>query len=97
MGRIAARVDACQAEIVAALRKAGASVQSLAEVGRGCPDLLVARVDPETGKAGMFLLELKTGKAQPNELQQRWHISWNAPVSVVYTADDALRAIGILQ
>src|SRR5580700_7594734 len=37
------RIDANHVEIVKALRQAGASVQSLAGVGKGCPDLLVAR------------------------------------------------------
>ena len=35
------RVDANQAEIVAALRAAHCSVQSLASLGDGAPDLLV--------------------------------------------------------
>jgi Holliday junction resolvase len=39
--RRAARTDANQDGIVAALRGAGASVQSLAATGKGCPDLLV--------------------------------------------------------
>ncbi|HJP47915.1 hypothetical protein [Acinetobacter venetianus] len=39
--RRAAKIDANQTEIVKALRKFGASVQSLASTGKGCPDLLV--------------------------------------------------------
>lgn len=39
--RRAARTDANQTAIVEALRKCGASVQSLAAVGKGVPDLLV--------------------------------------------------------
>ncbi len=35
------RVDDNQREIVKALRAVGACVQSLAEIGQGCPDLLV--------------------------------------------------------
>lgn len=88
--RRAAKVDANQDQIVSALRAAGASVQSLAPIGRGCPDLLVA-------KAGeMYLLEVKHGTGVPNELQMRWHAAWEAPVFVVYSPDDALRAIGAL-
>ena len=41
--RFAARVDGNQTAIVAALRKAGCNVLSLAAIGRGCPDLLVHR------------------------------------------------------
>jgi Holliday junction resolvase len=89
--RRAAKVDMTQDQIVSALRAAGATVQSLAQVGKGCPDLLVAR------RGEMYLIECKTGKAKPNELQQKWHIEWNAPVFVVYGAEDALKAIGAVK
>ena len=47
------RTDGNQAEVVAALQAYGASVQSLAGVGKGCPDLLV-------GFRGVtYLLEVK--------------------------------------
>ena len=88
--RRAAKVDANQDAIVSALRAAGASVQSLAAVGKGCPDILCSV------RGAMYLLEIKTGKAKPNELQQKWHINWNAPVSVVYGPEDALRVIGAI-
>jgi hypothetical protein len=39
--RRAAKIDANQPQIVEALRKAGATVHSLAAVGNGIPDLLV--------------------------------------------------------
>lgn len=39
--RRAPKIDRNQPEIVEALRKAGAFVQSLAGVADGCPDLLV--------------------------------------------------------
>jgi hypothetical protein len=39
--KYAAKVDANQAAVVAALRKIGASVQPLHGVGAGVPDLLV--------------------------------------------------------
>lgn len=88
--RRAAKVDANQEQVVSALRAAGATVQSLAAVGKGCPDVLAAF------RGAMYLLEIKDGKGKPNELQKRWHISWNAPVHVVYGPDDALRAIGAI-
>ena len=46
--RRAARTDANQAEIVAALRGVGASVQPLHAVGQGCPDLLVGKDNVQT-------------------------------------------------
>lgn len=87
----AARVDANQTQIVSALRSAGASVQSLARIGSGCPDILAA-------KGGqMWLMEIKSGKGKTNEVQDKWHISWNAPVHVVYGPDEALRVIGAIK
>ena len=90
MSRRAAKVDANQDAIVCALRAAGASVQSLAAIGKGCPDLLVAR-------AGlMWLMEVKRGAAKPNPAQYDWHANWMADVHVVRTPDDALRVIGAI-
>jgi hypothetical protein len=85
-----ARVDANQTQIVSALRAAGASVQSLARIGKGCPDILAARAGQ------MWLFEIKHGKGKTNELQDKWHIGWNAPVHVVYGPDDALRVLGVI-
>lgn len=86
--RRAAKVDANQEQVVSALRAAGASVQSLAPIGKGCPDLLVAF------RGLMHLMEIKHGKGKVNELQTKWHADWKADVHVVYGAEDALRAIG---
>ena len=54
--RRAARVDFNQTEIVEALRKVGVSVQSLASIGKGCPDLLASKGD------AMWLIEVKGPK-----------------------------------
>jgi hypothetical protein len=83
-----ARVDANQREIVAALRKCGASVQSLSEVGRGCPDLLV-------GWRGFnLLLEVKDGNKPPSarrltDDQRVWHMAWRGQVVVIKSVDEA--------
>ena len=53
--RRAAKVDANQEQIVQALRACGATVQSLAGVGKGVPDLLVGI------RARPCLWRLKTG------------------------------------
>lgn len=95
MTRRAAKVDANQAEIVAALEAAGASVLSLAALGNGAPDLLAGWAGAE-----MVLLEVKhparaKGRREPNALQTKWHGAWKGrPVAVVLTPEDALRAIG---
>lgn len=86
----AAKVDANQEEIVKALRQVGAAVQSLAQVGKGCPDLLVSFRDQ------MYLLEVKAGKGKLREAQAKWHSEWRAAVFVARSPDDALRAIGAI-
>lgn len=87
--RRAARVDANQPEIVAALRKAGASVQPLHTVGQGCPDLLVAF------RQHNFLLEVKDGSKPPSartltDDEKEWIGAWKAPVYIVNSAQEAL-------
>ena len=64
--RRAAKVDNTQAEIVAWLRLSGASVQSLAAIGKGCPDLLIGY------KGAWYVAECKTGEKAdftPDQLQ----------------------------
>lgn len=90
--RIAAKIDANQPEIVQALRKAGATVQTLAAVGKGVPDLLVARC----GK--LWLIEVKDGSKPPSARkltpdQVEWHKNWNSPVYVVNNVDEALSVL----
>ena len=92
--RRAAKVDRNQAEITAALRTVGASVQSLAAVGNGVPDLLVGF------RRATYLLEVKDGKKPPSarELtpdQVTWHMGWiGGPCVVVNSTEEALAAIG---
>ena len=92
--RRAAKVDDNQAEIVAALRRAGCSVQSLAGIGKGCPDLLVAR----SGKN--FLLEVKDGRKPPSARrltpdETAWLESWHGQAAVVTSVETALAAVGL--
>ena len=88
--RYGAKVDANQPAIVAALRKAGATLQSLAAIGDGCPDILAAF------RGQMYLMEIKSGTKQPKPEQTKWHAEWHAAVHVVRTEDEALRAIGAI-
>ncbi len=92
--RHAARVDANQAEIVAALRKAGASVWII-----GLPvDLLVGF------RGQSLLMEVKTvtGKRDPKpskhtQLQKDFMLEWRGgAVSTVTDVEGALRALGVL-
>lgn len=94
--RRAAKVDDAQEVIVRALRAVGATVQSLAQIGAGCPDLLVGY------RRQSFLLEVKSPEQVPSKRrltahEARWHVIWRGlPVCVVETPDAALRAIGAL-
>ena len=86
-----ARVDANHGVIVAALRQVGASVQDLAKVGKGCPDILV-------GYRGQnYLMEIKTNKGKATLPQIAWHTFWQGQVVVVRDVDEALHVIGAIR
>lgn len=95
--RIAARVDRNHEEIVKALRDVGATVQSLAAVGHGVPDLLVGF------RGQTILIEVKDAKQPPSkrrltEDQIRWHGAWRGgPIAVVDGVEAALRALGVVK
>lgn len=92
----AAKIDANQVQVVSALRAAGATVQSLAGVGKGVPDLLVGHL----GKT--VLLEVKDGNKPKSaqkltEDQLKWHGAWTGgPLAVVDSPEAALRVLGVL-
>lgn len=91
--RRAAKVDANQDQVVSALRAAGASVQSLAAIGKGTPDLLVGF------RGYLHLIEVKDGSKPPSARaltkdQVRWHSTWQAPVHIVTSPEQALHVIG---
>lgn len=84
--RRAASVDDNQSEIVAALRKMGATVQPLHTVGKGCPDLLVGYRDRN------LLIEVKDGSKIPSKRkltphEKEWHDSWRGQVCVIESVD----------
>lgn len=85
-----ARTDSNQKEIVTALRSVGATVQSLAPVGQGVPDLLVAF------QGINYLIEVKTPTGKLNPIQTAFHANWRAPIGVCVTQDDALHHIGAI-
>ena len=93
----AARIDANHEQVVLALRTAGATVQSLAAVGQGVPDLLVGF----QGKT--LLMEIKDGNKTPSERrltepQLKWHGAWRGgPLAVVDSVDGALRMLGVMK
>lgn len=91
--RRAARTDANQPEIVAALRAAGASVTPCHAVGQGYPDLTVGY----RGKT--YLIEVKdpskpTADQRLTPAQEVWHGAWRGHAAVVRTVEEALAVIG---
>ena len=90
--RRAAHIDANQPAIVQALLEAGYTVQSLAGVGCGCPDLVVG------ARRLNVLLEVKNpdklaGNAEMDDGQIGWHKRWKGQVCVVHTPEEALRLV----
>lgn len=81
------RVDNNHAEIVQAFRKAGWSVLSLAPIGDGCADLLVAH----PAESDLLLIEVKTkaGKLTPDQLKFQQAF----PVKVVRSVEDVIDVI----
>ena len=86
----AAKIDVNQPLIVDALRAIGVSVQSLATVGKGCPDLVAAKGDK------CWLIEVKGPKGKLTPDQERWIGNWRGTVHVIRTADEALKLVGVL-
>ena len=77
-----AKIDANQNQIVDFLRDAGASVQSLASLGKGVPDLLV-------GWRGInFAIEVKGPKGALTSDQAKWHREWRGRVVIVRSVED---------
>lgn len=91
--RRAARVDANQPEIVAALKAMGAEVTDLSAVGSGVCDLLVSY------RGQWYAIEIKDGSKPPSKRkltddQVDWHGRQRAKVHVVKDRAEALDAIG---
>ena len=86
--RRASNLDSNHTAVVLALRAIGATVQSLASMHGGVPDLLV-------GYHGHnVLLEVKDGEKPPSARtltreEFEWHETWGGQVDTVYTAEDA--------
>jgi hypothetical protein len=95
--RRAAKVDANHAEIVIALRAAGATVHSMAALGGGFPDLLVGY------KNKTALIEIKDGSKPPSRRkltkdQQDFHANWKGgTLAVVDSAEAALRVLKLME
>jgi Holliday junction resolvase len=95
--RRAAKIDANQEAVVIALRATGATVQSLAAIGKGVPDLLVGH------QGQTFLIEVKDGKKAPSarqltEDQVKWHGEWKGGLlTIAEGPEQALKIIGAIK
>ena len=92
--RRAAKIDANQPDVIAALRAMGASVQPMHTVGGGVPDLLVGF------RGQTLLIEVKDGAKPPSartltEDQVAWHRDWRG--GKVFVITDVTGAIDALQ
>ena len=81
--RRAARVDANQADIVAAMRKMGASVQPLHTIGKGCPDIMIGY------RRRNLLAELKAGSELTMD-QLKWKTEWRGQWAMIRSVDEAI-------
>lgn len=87
--KYAAKADANQKPIVAALRGIGAKVVPTHTVGQGFPDLVV------TYGGRTLLLEIKdpTQPKHRHELtpaQKEFHAEWTGEIHIVFTVDQAI-------
>lgn len=90
--RLRGRSDANQDAIVEALRDAGASVQIISAIGRGCPDLLVGF------RRRNLLFECKDGSKKPSarrltDSESNWIESWRGEVYIVCNPGEAISVL----
>ena len=84
--------DANANEIVSVLRQAGCAVVFIqGQVVAGVPDILVSRA------GRMYLLEIKAKAGRLSPKQKVFIATWQAPVFVVRSPDEALAAVGLLR
>ena len=90
--RIASRIDKNQVEIVKAFRKLGYSVAHTHTIGKGFPDLVIAKHGINT------LVEVKDGekvksqkKLTPDEVE--FHDNWQGEIIIIESIDDVLKFV----
>ncbi len=86
------KIDANQKELVKIAREMGASVQSLASVGHGCPDLVIGY------KGVNLLVEVKDGSKSPSHRaltidEKTWHLNWRGNVKVISSNDEMIQLL----
>ena len=86
------RVDNNHAEIVKGLRQIGATVQSLAALGKGVPDILVGH------RGRNYIFEIKNHLQPPSKrkltiAEEAWHENWRGSVHIILNFSEALEII----
>lgn len=88
------RTDGNHSRVVKELRQMGVSVQSIADIGDGCPDILC-------GFRGVnVILEIKDWKQPPSKRrltpkEKLWHEGWRGQVQTIETSAEAFSIIEI--
>lgn len=90
MRRRAARVDGNHVEIVQIFREWGCSVLSLAAMGKGIPDLLIAL------QGVTWLVEVKMPKGKLNEDQEGFTAAWQGSWAVVRDREGCERVVRMM-
>lgn len=83
------KVDANHSEIVEAFRRLGYSVRSTATLGKGFPDLCIAKFGVNT------LIEVKDGKLPPSgrkltEDEETFWREWNGSIVLIQSVDEVM-------
>lgn len=96
MSRRAAKVDANHGEIARYLLARGCSVQSMAQLGCGAPDLLVAK------NQRTACVEVKDGEKPESErrlrpAQVKWRASWQGAYFLAQTTEDCQAVMKFLE
>jgi hypothetical protein len=86
------RVDQNHKSIVDSLRSIGATVQSLAAIGKGAPDILCGH------RGRNYLFEVKNPGMPPSKrkltiAEQDWHERWNGSVHTIENFSEALEIL----
>lgn len=92
-----ARLDRNHTSIVRVLRGVGASVESLATVGGGVPDIVVGIVDAYNIPVNL-LVEVKDGSLVPSARrltpdEVKFHDNWKGQVIVIKSEDEAIEMV----
>src|SRR5688500_19974344 len=88
----AKRIDDNQRAIVDGLRSVGATVQSLASLGKGAPDILCGH------RGRNYLFEVKNELQPPSkrrltDAEESWHQNWRGSVYVIQNFSEALEIL----